>query len=59
MGNNFIRNFCKFFFPEKPPEKTMLEKYIEEYKDFDHYRVLNTKVTGYDIGDPRWDGDIR
>ena len=37
----------------------MLEKYIEEYKDFDHYRVLNTKVTGYDIGDPRWDGDIR
>ena len=58
MGN-FLRSACKFFFPEKPPENTLLDKYIEEYKNFDHYRCLNTKVTGYDIGDPNWNENIR
>jgi hypothetical protein len=59
MGNNFGRSICKFFFPEKPPERSMLEKYIDEYRDFDHTSVLNSKVTGYDIGDPKWSEHIR
>ena len=53
MIKKILRRICKCLFPETHPEKERINNLV------DNYKCMNDKVTGYDIGDPRWGTHIR